>query len=85
MEAPAQLDRAYANLLVLLRQRDHKDHPKYVLLAAKLMRQSDKPDEEIKTLEKGLQYHPGNADILAELQDAHARATKPSQKSSANF
>ncbi|MEK7949041.1 tetratricopeptide repeat protein [Luteolibacter soli] len=79
MEEPAQLDRAYANLLPLLRQRDHKDHPKYVLLAAKLMRQAGKPDEEIKALEKGLQYHPDNADILAELESARARATnKPS-------
>jgi len=78
MEDPPQLDRAYANLLVLLRQRHHKDHPKYVLLAAKLMRKAGKSGEEIKTLEKGLQYHPDNADILAELEDARARATKPS-------
>jgi tetratricopeptide (TPR) repeat protein len=78
MEEPAQLDRAYSNLLVLLRQRDHKDHPKYVLLAAKLMRQAGKPAEEIKALEKGLHYHPDNADILAELKDARARASKPS-------
>jgi tetratricopeptide (TPR) repeat protein len=78
MEAPAQLDRAYANLLVLLRQPSHKDHPKYVLLAAKLMRQAGKPAEEIKALEKGLHYHPGNADILAALQDARARASNPS-------
>jgi tetratricopeptide (TPR) repeat protein len=79
MDDPAQLDRAYANLLVLLRQRDHKDHPKYVLLAAQLMRKAGKPAEEIKALEKGLQYHPDNADILAELENARARAaSKPS-------
>jgi tetratricopeptide (TPR) repeat protein len=79
MDDPAQLDRAYANLLVLLRMRDHKDHPKYVLLAAQLMRKAGKPGEEIKALEKGLQYHPDNADILAELEDARARAaSKPS-------
>jgi len=78
MNDSAQFDRAYANLLVLLRQRDHKDHPKYVLLAAKLMRQAGKPDQEIKALEKGLQYHPDNSEILAELENARARATKPS-------
>ncbi|MCW1924160.1 hypothetical protein OKA05_16455 [Luteolibacter arcticus] len=78
LDDTTQLDRAYANLLVLLRQRDSKDHPQYILLAAQLMRQTGKPAEELKALEKGLHYHPGNPEILAALERARARATKPS-------
>lgn len=78
MEDPTQLDRAYGTLLPLLRMRESRSHPTYVLLAAKIMAQSGKPEEEIKTLEKGLSYHPGNPELQAALEDARSRVPKTS-------
>ncbi|MCW1884446.1 hypothetical protein OKA04_06865 [Luteolibacter flavescens] len=80
MEPPnADYEKAHANLLILLRHHEHVEHPGYVLLAATLMREWGKPEEEIKTLEKGLSYHPDNAEIRTALEKARARAAAPSK------
>jgi len=78
MDDPSQFDRTFSHLLVLLQQRHRAEHPKYVLLAAKVMRKAGKLDEELKTLEKGHLYHPENAEILSELKNARARVAEQS-------
>ncbi|MCW1924159.1 hypothetical protein OKA05_16450 [Luteolibacter arcticus] len=75
---PSQFDRAFPHLLVLLQHRGRRDHPQCVLLAAKLMRGAGKRDEELRTLEKGHLYHPANAEILSELENARSRAAEQS-------
>lgn len=69
----SEFDRAYENLLQLLRRPTHEDHPKFVLLAGKLQHKAGKPQEEIKDLEKGLKLHPNNPEIQAALKEARAR------------
>ena len=78
IEEPRHWGEAKSHLQLLLRKKDHKEHPKFVLLAAELMRKAGNTDEELKTLEKGHQYHPDNVEILAELEKARSRATKTS-------
>ena len=78
IEEPRHWGEAKSHLQLLLRKKDHKEHPKFVLLAAELMRKAGNTAEELKTLEKGHQYHPDNVEILAELEKARSRATKTS-------
>ena len=78
VEDPRYWGAAQAHITILLKHREQGNHPKFVLLAAELMRKAEKPEEELKTLEKGHQYHPDNEEILAELEKARARTAKSS-------
>jgi tetratricopeptide (TPR) repeat protein len=72
-ESGGDVDEAWFYLLPLLKAHDYEYHADAVLTAATLFRNNNRPDDEIRTLEKGLSYHPDNQKLRKALNDAEKR------------